>query len=163
MNVFIHGSTTPLSPIRPVGVVSPKKSLNEHELPEHAQDWINKIKPECELALKELADGLENTEPIILTHCPVRFLREVREDGSGMFLGDVGLVRCRDILLENPKHDNTTNLALPIGHPDIIWTIGGILFPVACEFVRFIRRHRFSHSQSSSEGYNDRRSWHLDQ
>ncbi|KAF9446119.1 acyl-CoA N-acyltransferase [Macrolepiota fuliginosa MF-IS2] len=94
---------------------------------EHAQNWLNRITPECELGLKELREALENNEPIALTHSPVRCLRELQEDGSDIFLGDIGLIRCPDIPLENSKHDNATNRALPVGHPEIIWTIGDYL------------------------------------
>lgn len=93
---------------------------------EHAQTWINKIKLDCDQGLKELVDALENEKSPTLTHSPVRFLREVQEDGSDVFLGDVGFSRCSDILLEDAKYDNDANLELPAGDGDIVWTIGGI-------------------------------------
>lgn len=159
-NAFIYGLKVRLIPTRLVGVIFRDDVLMaEHEPSEHAQNWMNRIKPNCEQGLRELADALENNRPIILTHSPVRFLREVQEDGSDMFLGDVGLFRCPDIQLENPKHDLATNRALPAGHPDIIWSIGGI-FTIffTCEIVRLILSRRFSCPQSSSERYNDGRS-----
>jgi hypothetical protein len=50
----------------------------------------------------------------------------VQEDGSDIFLGDIGLDRCAEVeeLMENPKVDNATNLSLPPGHPDVVWTLG---------------------------------------
>lgn len=64
------------------------------------------------------------------------FLREVQEDGSDIFLGVVRIDRCDHVetLMENPKHTNEENLALPAGHPEIVWTIASEL--VASE--RFI-------------------------
>ncbi|XP_006462275.1 hypothetical protein AGABI2DRAFT_71320 [Agaricus bisporus var. bisporus H97] len=87
---------------------------------ELAQNWINRIKPNCDHGVKELID-----KERILTQCPVRFLREIQEDGSELFVGDIGFLRCSEVtLLEDPKHDNETNMKLPIGDPDIVWTIG---------------------------------------
>lgn len=76
--------------------------------------------------MRELTEALKTKEPIKLTHFPVRFIREVQEDGSEVFLGDIGIDRCADMesLLGEPKHSNEENLALPAGHPEIIWTIG---------------------------------------
>lgn len=101
---------------------------------DHAQIWVNKITPQCDLGLKELAEALGNHTHPVLTHSPVRFLREVQEDGSDIFLGDIGLFRCPHMeALETPEHDNAINQALPPGHLDIVWTIGGTSVPISCE------------------------------
>jgi hypothetical protein len=66
------------------------------------------------------------TTPIILSNSPIRVLRKVQEDGSDIFLGDIWLGRCPDIeyLMQDPTVDNATNVSVPPGHPDIVWTIG---------------------------------------
>jgi hypothetical protein len=96
----------------------PEPNLTFHL--EHAKNWLTRIKSQCDQALKELTD-----KSPILTQSPVRFLREIQEDGSELFVGDLGFIRCSDIQSENPKHDNETNLNLPPGDPDIVWTLGG--------------------------------------
>lgn len=83
--------------------------------------------PQCNLGLRELSEALRHNTPAVLTHSPVRFLRELQEDGSDIFLGDIGVFRCPHMeVLEVPKHDNATNQNLPPGNHDIVWTIGGI-------------------------------------
>jgi RimJ/RimL family protein N-acetyltransferase len=68
---------------------------------------------------------MTNNSPF-LSQSPVRYLREIQADGSELFVGDIGFIRCPDIPFENPKHDNETNLKLPTGDPNIVWTIGGL-------------------------------------
>ncbi len=98
---------------------------------EHAQTWFNKIKSQCDLGLRELTEALSNGTPVVLAHSPVRVLREVQEDGTDIFLGDIGLFRCSDMRdFEKPKHDSATNRDLPPGHPDIVWCIGGTLISI---------------------------------
>lgn len=99
---------------------------------EHARQFIDLIKSNCDQGIQELLEAeTEENAPLILSHFPVRYLREVQEDGSDIFLGDIGIDRCADVegLIENPKVDNAANLSLPSGHPDIVWTIGYFLVP----------------------------------
>jgi len=97
--------------------------------PEHAEQFISRVKPNCDHGTKELMGAVGTAEPIKLTHFPVRFIREVQEDGSDVLLGDIGIDRCADVedLLEKSRHSNEVNLALPAGHPEIVWTIGNYL------------------------------------
>ncbi|KXN84571.1 hypothetical protein AN958_12319 [Leucoagaricus sp. SymC.cos] len=102
---------------------------------EHAKNWITKIKNNCDSGLKELTESLRAKNDggdgsITLTHSPVRFLREIQEDGTEIFLGDIGITRCPDTtLLGSPKHDTATNSALPVLHPDVVWTLGFWVMP----------------------------------
>ena len=67
----------------------------------------------------------------------MRFIREVQEDGSDVFIGDMGFMRCPngelmgpDGLLDKVNWENKAkmeeeNNALAVGDPKIIWSIGG--------------------------------------
>lgn len=78
---------------------------------------------ELELAAKKDPEA----SPIIVGGCPVRTLREVRADGTEVFLGDIGVDRCgypdleasfeKERLIEK----NSQRLA---GDPEIAWCIG---------------------------------------
>ncbi|KAF5352386.1 hypothetical protein D9756_005806 [Leucocoprinus leucothites] len=100
---------------------------------EHARNWITRIKNECDLGLKDLNDALKDattTKPLVLSHLPVRFLRELQEDGTDVYLGDIGLTRCPQVeVLDNPELDSEANSSLPAGHPSIVWTFGDWLVP----------------------------------
>jgi len=61
---------------------------------DHAKYFINLIKPLSDQVLRDLEDARDEPTPIIVGHCPVRYIREVKEDGTDMFLGDLGIVRC---------------------------------------------------------------------
>ncbi len=141
MSAFIHGSITPLILSHLVGCIQLTHSgiLKLECYIDHAHAWIHKIKPECDLGLRQLVNPSGAIESPILTHSPVRFLRELQRDGSDIFLGDVGLFRCSRILLENPKHDDATNLTLSGGHNDIVWTIGGMQCFVVMDYSYSLR------------------------
>ena len=101
-------------------------------LPEHADYWLNQVKEGTDAAIAELERA--NAEhpdgpPVIVSSCPVRCLREEREDGSDVFLGDVTLLRERWPDLEDRELKESLakpNAERPIGDPDIVWCIGGV-------------------------------------
>ncbi|KAJ6601265.1 acyl-CoA N-acyltransferase [Mycena vulgaris] len=59
-------------------------------LPEHAEWWMNQIKPASDKLLAELEAARDDETLKIVDDCPVRHLREVRDDGTEIFLGDIG-------------------------------------------------------------------------
>ena len=75
---------------------------------------------------------------VVTDGCPVRFLREIREDGSELFIGDVGIIRGNHgevVGLDGLDWDNKAkyeaeNKALPVGDARIVWSIGGKETPV---------------------------------
>jgi hypothetical protein len=81
---------------------------------------------------------------------PVRYIREVREDGSDIFIGDVGMMRCMHGELMGPggvldwsnkaKFEEENN-AIPAGEPHIIWSIGGESGPVI-SFIKGVKSSR---------------------
>lgn len=71
--------------------------------------------------------------PIIVGHCPVRSLREVKDDGTDIFIGDLGVIRCTHGELmgsggvdwANKKALEERNNSIAVGDPSIIWSMGG--------------------------------------
>lgn len=101
-------------------------------LPEHAEMWQSSVKKESDSLLKDLYDAADNNRaPIVSRGCPVRSLREIKEDGSDLFIGDISIDRAgrftylRDAESEAQKIEH--NKSLPTGDPEIIWDIGGEL------------------------------------
>ena len=100
-------------------------------LQEHAAARIEKVKARSNALLAGMAT--DNAEMVdakrsLVGGCPVHIIREVKEDGSDIFLGDCSFVRCswdqvKDVV-ERKKLCEQTN-ALPVGHPDLVWSIGG--------------------------------------
>lgn len=84
--------------------------------------------------MKQLEDSKTEPDLTVVGGCPVRYIREVREDGSDVFIGDVGMMRCMhgelmgpDGVLDwsNKAKLEEENNAIPAGDPRIIWSIGG--------------------------------------
>ncbi|KAI0361483.1 hypothetical protein OH77DRAFT_1417744 [Trametes cingulata] len=104
-------------------------------LPEHAESWLEGVTRTADAALEELkrasADHPDEP-PIFVSACPVRSLREVREDGTDIFLGDITLVRERwpDVMDKEVKERLAKpNAEKPAGDPGIIWCIGDYIAP----------------------------------
>jgi hypothetical protein len=67
-------------------------------------------------------------------YCPVNAIREVKNDGEDVYLGDISLRRCTDVRLlaaiaenhtdKEQKRDAERNTCRIVGDPEIIWTIG---------------------------------------
>lgn len=103
-------------------------------LPEHADDWLKKIKAETDATIEQLQRANEehpDGPPILVSHHPVRSIREVREDGSELFLGDITLIRERwpDFEDEEAKAALAKpNAERELGDPEIVWCIGGMTY-----------------------------------
>ncbi|KAI0651977.1 GNAT domain-containing protein [Trametes meyenii] len=100
---------------------------------EHADSWLAMVKEGTDAALQELerlnADHPEGPLRLVSGQ-PVRMIREVRDDGTDLLLGDVAIVRERWPDVEDKEVK--VNLATPnaektVGDPSIIWCIGDYL------------------------------------
>ncbi|KAJ1301431.1 hypothetical protein OPQ81_008689 [Rhizoctonia solani] len=100
-------------------------------LREHCDAWLRDRVREYEIALVHMTklDG----DVGFLGSFPLRHIREVRPDGTEIFLGDVGLIRenafCEIRDEEARAARVKTNLNLPIGDPNIVWMFGDYLRP----------------------------------
>ncbi|KAF9486333.1 hypothetical protein BDN70DRAFT_869824 [Pholiota conissans] len=102
---------------------------------DHARQYIDKINLESQTILKQLDDAKSLPDLIVPDNCPVRYLREVKENGSEVFIGDLGMMRCMHGELmgpdgvdwENKKKLEEENNDIPVGDPRIIWSIGDFL------------------------------------
>ncbi|KAH9483136.1 hypothetical protein JR316_0005238 [Psilocybe cubensis] len=100
---------------------------------EHAKEFFSITKDASDELLKHLDDAREQPEPIILENCPVLAIREVHEDGTDTYIGDIGFMRCMlgELLTtegvfdwENKKLREEENNKLATGDPRIIWSFG---------------------------------------
>jgi len=97
-------------------------------LPEHAQDWVTMIKRTADKVLADLRDASNEQSLLIVGGCPVRTLREVRPDGTDIYLGDIEIHRASwlEVLdAERRSELREENEARVVGDPDIVWEIGG--------------------------------------
>ncbi|CAE6441619.1 unnamed protein product [Rhizoctonia solani] len=100
-------------------------------LREHCDGWLKEKIREYESAMVQITKVGEDVG--FLDLLPLRHIREVGPDGTETFLGDIGLIRengfcdIRDEEARNTKVN--TNLNLPVGDPNIVWTFGDYLRP----------------------------------
>lgn len=88
---------------------------------QHGLDWSARAIDSCKMVLEDLAEGNQ-----FVNGCPVRSIREVQEDGSDVFIGDIGIMRefPDSPWIFGKEPDNGTK---EVGDPTILWTIGGNL------------------------------------
>lgn len=106
---------------------------------EHAESWLSTVSTESADILSELngtnKQQSENEESVrfaslpYVDGCPVRALREVQEDGTDLFIGDITITRCGRFDYIRDKTQETKlvsyNESLSVGDPNIIWEFGG--------------------------------------
>lgn len=91
---------------------------------EHAKQWLESTLKEAEKILQQL----EETQGGFVEGCPVRILREVKENGEEVFLGDceIGKWGFDDILDPGERGRlKSENEKRGPGNPETIWGIGG--------------------------------------
>ncbi|KAJ7194738.1 acyl-CoA N-acyltransferase [Mycena pura] len=96
---------------------------------EHAEEWLSRVIPLSDKLLAELEAARDDPVPKIVDGCPVRIIREVVDDSTDIFLGDIGID-----LAEQPwelEGTGRTGQGTPrrdLEDPDI-WTFGDYLAP----------------------------------
>jgi RimJ/RimL family protein N-acetyltransferase len=92
---------------------------------EDADWWLNEVKPLSDKVLAELEDARNDATLKIVDGCPVRIIREVQEDGTEIFLGDIGI----DLAGQPWELEGTGKLSQETPRRDLsdpdIWTLGG--------------------------------------
>jgi len=93
--------------------------------PEHARDWLQRNETLC----REIIQSIEVAEPnAFIDGCPVRILREIKEDGQEIYLGDCGIDGWgfEDIgNLGEKRRLMEENDGRKAGDAEKEWTIGG--------------------------------------
>lgn len=133
-----------LTPPRPTDVDAIVSILNDRRIyfhlqgppfpyePEHARFWLELIGKGCDNVIAELSalppprEGED--DEFVLSGCPVRILRERKENGEDVYLGDCGIDRNgfpMEVDLEVRKRNARENEEKPVGDPSIIWSFGG--------------------------------------
>ncbi len=135
MRVFAGGSVAPRIPIFKVSMqmnmVNTRLRLTlPHQ--EHADSWLSHVKLLSDKTLGELDSARDEASLRVVDDCPVRYIREVKEDGTDVFIGDVAIIRCpfmdltssSEISQEEKDRLLAENVSRPAGDPKIVWTIG---------------------------------------
>lgn len=111
----------------------PLEGLSVVELSDHGNEFIGLKRNLMEETLKELEDAKDDPTLKIVKHCLVSYLREVKEDGSDVFIGSVEITTCKNGELmgpdgvdwENKKKKEDENNSLKAGDTRIVWCFGG--------------------------------------
>ncbi|KAJ7708904.1 GNAT domain-containing protein [Mycena rosella] len=93
-----------------------------------AEQWLTKVKAETDIVMQEVRSATSGP----FSGCPVRHIREVREDGTDVFIGDLGFARSSwtEVLDADEKARLAAeNNARAVGDPDIVWHVGYYLAP----------------------------------
>ncbi|KAF9817994.1 hypothetical protein IEO21_03069 [Rhodonia placenta] len=97
--------------------------------PSHAESWVSSVIEESDAILRELreASAKDPEAPLkIVGGCPVRILREIKEDGSEVYLGDIAFRRCDylHVAHEERLRLSEENARRQVGDPALVWCIG---------------------------------------
>jgi RimJ/RimL family protein N-acetyltransferase len=100
---------------------------------DHGNEFIGLKRSHVEKTLKELEDAKDDPTLRIVKECPVSFLREIKEDGTDVFIGSLAitpsvygeLMGPDGVDWENKKKRENENDSLKAGDPRIIWCFGG--------------------------------------
>jgi len=98
---------------------------------DHGNEFIGLKRNIAEEMLKELEDAKDDPTLKIVKECPVSYLREVKEDGSEVFIGSLGINTCiygefmgtDGIDWENKKKLEDENNSLKAGDARIVWCL----------------------------------------
>lgn len=108
---------------------------------EDGEQWLGMITEEAKAAIAQLKDAYDRHIVSGAGHggalpyvdvCPLRYIREVAEDGSETLIGEICPHRCEfpDAHKDPEECERLAkaNADLPPGDPSIIWCIGGALY-----------------------------------
>ncbi|KAF8665293.1 hypothetical protein AX16_000314 [Volvariella volvacea WC 439] len=105
---------------------------------EHAEAWLTHAKADSDRILSLLDQAKDSENLFYADGCPVRTIREVKEDGTEIILGDVGLMRCPygeimgpdgEVSWDKKQLREGENNRLGAGDPGIVWSFGYYLDP----------------------------------
>lgn len=121
-------------------LVSPPYPFFEH----HAVEYLTMITEASKTAWDEVKqDALAGKTDFIATSTPFGAIREIKEEGTSEWIGDISFTRSRftEVLDEVERSRLTEeNIRKQKGDPSIVWTFGGQYLP-----------HQIMHSAPISE------------
>ncbi|EPT01564.1 hypothetical protein FOMPIDRAFT_1023242 [Fomitopsis schrenkii] len=94
-------------------------------LTSHAESWISTVKGKSDGILAELEQQHPDGPLKFVGGSPVHYIREVADDGTETFIGDLFIHRC-EFPHEGVQQSalSEENAARPIGDPAIVWCVG---------------------------------------
>ena len=103
-------------------------------LVEVANKFLSRIVPAATTFFEDMEHFKDDAIPMVVGESPVRAIREVQEDGTDVYIGDIGISRCnhgelmnlKGVDWENASERKKINDSLELGDPRILWTIGGM-------------------------------------
>ena len=123
----------------------PKVYLTLHGPPfpyleEHAVGWLKLVTQQADRALHEFLEREEfgKDDSVfggLVRSCPVRYIRELHEDGTDVLLGDIDVHRCQypDVEdIDQRERLSRENAVRELGDPELAWCIGCEYLPPHC-------------------------------
>ena len=103
------------------------------KLSDHGKEFIGLKRDIAEQTMKELEEAKDDPTLKIVKECPVSYLREVKEDGSDVFIGSLAITTCLygevmgsdGVDWENKKKLEDENNSLQTGDARKVWSFGG--------------------------------------
>ena len=100
---------------------------------EAANKFLSRIVPAATKFFEEMENFRDDATLKVVGELPVRAIREVQEDGTDLYIGDIGISRCgygeliglNGVDWENASERKRINDSLELGDPRILWAIGG--------------------------------------
>ncbi|KAJ7782405.1 acyl-CoA N-acyltransferase [Mycena maculata] len=93
---------------------------------EDAQNLVQELMQASEKVIKVLGEA---TAPQFVEDCPVRSIREVKGDGTDVYLGNITFKRCSWWEVQGAQREQLIeqNTIRPAGDPNIIWQVSDFL------------------------------------
>ena len=101
---------------------------------EAANNFLSRIVPAATKFFEDMEGFKDDATLKVVGEFPVRAIREVQEDGTDIYIGDIGISRCvygelmsnlHGVDWENASERKRINDSLDLGDPSILWSIGG--------------------------------------
>ena len=100
---------------------------------EAANKFLSRIVPAATKFFEDMEEFKDDSTLKVVGEFPVRAIREVQEDGTDIYIGDIGISRCvygelmnlNDVDWENASERKKINDSLDLGDLSILWSIGG--------------------------------------
>ena len=100
---------------------------------EAANNFLSRIVPAATKFFEDMEEFKDDSTLKVVGEFPVRAIREVQDDGTDIYIGDIGISRCgygelmdlNGVDWENASERKKINDSLDLGDPNILWSIGG--------------------------------------